>query len=78
MSMRKETKRERFVRVAETRTAKVISMIRLIGNCSNRAVYEYSEADLEKIFGTIENSLVEARQRYKNAPIGTKEVFSLN
>ena len=38
---KKETKREKFVRMAEARTIKIISMVRLLGNCSNRLAYEY-------------------------------------
>ena len=36
MAAKKETKREKFVRMAEARTIKIISMVRLLGNCSNR------------------------------------------
>ena len=31
----KETKSEKFVRIAESRTNKIIDMIKLLGNCSN-------------------------------------------
>ena len=37
-----ESKRERFVRLAEARTNKTIDMIRLIGNLSNRNNYKHS------------------------------------
>ena len=46
-----ETKKGKFVRVAEARTNKIISMIRLLGNCSNKATYEYTNGDIKKIFG---------------------------
>jgi hypothetical protein len=46
----KETKRERFVRIAEARTNKIIDMIHLLGNCSNTSTYDYTEADVNKIF----------------------------
>ena len=36
-----ETKREKFVRLVEARTNKIIAMIRLLGNCSNKANYDY-------------------------------------
>ena len=39
-------KRERFVRVAEGRTNKIIEMLRLLGNCSNKSNYEYDEKDI--------------------------------
>ena len=52
--MKNETKRDKFVRLAEARTNKIISMIRLLGNCSNSRIYEYSREDIKKIFSTIE------------------------
>lgn len=46
--MNNESKRERFVRLAEARTNKIIDMLKLLGNCSNSNVYEYTKADVEK------------------------------
>ena len=77
-STKKETKREKFVRMAEARTIKIISMIRLLGNCSNRMAYEYSERDVGKIFSAIESALADAKRRFKNSPNGTAQVFSLS
>jgi len=59
-----ETKRERFVRIAEARTNKIIDMLRLLGNCSNKGNYDYSEADVQKIFGTIERELKAAKIKF--------------
>lgn len=59
-----ETKRERFVRIAEARTNKIIDMLRLLGNCSNKGNYDYSEADVQKIFGTIERELKAAKVKF--------------
>lgn len=74
---RKETKREKFVRMAEARTIKIISMIRLLGNCSNRLAYEYTDRDVAKIFSAIESAVSDAKKRFKNTPNGTAQVFSL-
>lgn len=52
-----ESKKERFIRIAEARTNKIIDMIRLLGNCSSRATYEYSKDDVRKIFNAIESEL---------------------
>ena len=52
-----ETKNDRFVRIAEARTNKIIDMIRLLGNCSNKASYDYSKEDVKKIFGALEKEL---------------------
>lgn len=59
-----ESKSERFVRIAEARTNKIIDMIQLLGNCSNRATYDYSKEDVKKIFGAIENELRLAKAKF--------------
>ena len=63
--MKSETKRDKFVRLAEARTNKVISMIRLLGNCSNTRIYEYDKKDVQKIFSTIEDELKAAKLKYE-------------
>lgn len=78
MIAKKETKREKFIRMAEARTIKIISMVRLLGNCSNRLTYEYSDKDVNKIFAAIEGSVSDAKKRFKSAPNGTAQVFSLS
>lgn len=60
-----QEKSQRFKRVAEARTNKIIESIRLLGNCSNKSNYSYSEDDVKKIFNAIENELKMAKQRYK-------------
>ncbi len=52
-----ETKRERFVRIAEARTNKILEMIRLLGNCSSKSNYDYTEEDVREIFGALEREL---------------------
>lgn len=59
-----ESKSERFVRIAEARTNKIIDMIQLLGNCSNRATYDYTKDDIKKIFGAIENELKLAKSKF--------------
>lgn len=59
-----ESKSDRFVRIAEARTNKIIDMIQLLGNCSNRATYDYSKEDVKKIFGAIENELRIAKSKF--------------
>lgn len=59
-----ETKRDRFVRIAEARTNKIISMIQLLGNCANPGSYEYTEKDVADIFGAIEKELKVAKIKF--------------
>lgn len=61
-----ETKHEKFVRVAESRTNKIIDMIRLLGNCSSTATYEYTDEDVKKIFTAIEQELKVCKSKYQD------------
>lgn len=62
--IKKETNRERFVRIAEVRTQKIIDMIDLLGNCSNQYNYEYTQKDVEKMFTAIESALKLSKARF--------------
>ncbi len=62
--MSNELKRDRFIRIAEARTNKILEMIRLLGNCSSRANYEYTEEDIKKIFGAIEKELKITKNKF--------------
>lgn len=61
----KETKRERFLRVAERRTNNVLYRIRVLSNCANTYSYEFHPKDISKIFGAIEQELAKARARFE-------------
>ncbi len=60
-----QEKTERFKRVAENRTNKIIDQIRLLGNCANKSNYEYSEEDVRKIFSAIESELKITKAKYQ-------------
>lgn len=62
-----ESKKDKFVRIAEARTNKIIDMIRLLGNCTNKASYEYSKEDVRKIFTAIENELKAAKAKFDSS-----------
>lgn len=77
MDAQKESRRNKFVRIAEARTNKIINMIQLLGNCSNYGVYEYSEVDIDKIFNAIETELKETRKRFNKAEPKKTKQFTL-
>lgn len=66
-----ESKRDKFIRIAEARTNKIIDMVQLLGNCSNRAAYDYTEKDVADIFGAIEREVKLAKQKF--AATGDKQ-----
>ncbi len=71
-----ESKEERFVRIAEARTNKIINMIRLLGNCSNKGNYSYTDEEVKKIFAAIEAELKMAKGKFAEADAENKK-FSL-
>lgn len=73
-----ETKRDKFVRLAEARTNKIIDMIQLLGNCSNSSAYDYTQKDVEKIFSTIENEVREAKKKFNKAESQKGSRFTLD
>lgn len=73
----RESKEERFHRVAEARTNKAISMIRLLGNCSNSMVYVSRPDQVEQIFAALQTELDRARKRFVNSA-GRRKRFSLS
>lgn len=73
-----ETKRDKFVRIAEARTNKIINMIQLLGNCSNQSLYEYSQKDVNKIFNAIQAELDEAKKRYSKQDSKKGSKFTLD
>lgn len=77
MSKGQETKRECFVRLAETRTNKILDMLRLLGNCSSKGSYEYTEDDVKKIFGAIEKEVKNTKNRFLGIDSKT-ECFTLD
>ena len=58
------SKRERFRRLAESRTNKAISAIAIIGNLSNRHVYEYEDAEVKKIVKALRDAVSGVEERF--------------
>jgi len=73
--MTTETKRDRFQRLAEKRTNDVLERLRILGNCANRAQYEYSTDDVRKIFKAIEAEVNVIKMKFKD---GETQKFSLS
>lgn len=78
MKNEQESKRERFVRLVEARTNKIIDMIQLLGNCSNQNQYEYTQKDVNKIFSAIQAELDAAKKRYNKQDSQKGSKFKLD
>ena len=73
-----ETKRDKFVRLAEARTNKIIDMIQLLRNCSNQSQYEYTQKDVTKIFSAIQTELDAAKKRFNKQESQKGSKFKLD
>lgn len=77
MSKGSETKRECFVRLAEARTNKILDMLRLLGNCSSKGNYDYTDEDVKKIFNAIEKEVKNTKNKFLGID-SKEERFTLN
>jgi len=57
-------KRDRFVKIAEARTNKILDMLRLLANCSNKSNYDYNDEDIKQIFSVIEKEIKETKNAF--------------
>ena len=74
----KETKRDKFVRIAEARTNKIIDMLQLLGNCSNANAYDYTQKDVDKIFNAIESEVRESKKKFSKMESKKSTRFTLD
>ena len=68
----KTTRRERFEKVAARRTQAVLNLFESLANCSNKSNYEYTDADVRKMFTAIESKTKNTKASFGNA-INRKE-----
>ena len=74
----KQTKRDKFVRLAEARTNKIIDMLQLLSNCSNSNVYDYTQQDVDKIFNAIDAEVKEAKKKFSKIESKKSTRFTLD
>ena len=61
-----ETKRDKFVRLAEKRMDSILKGIELMGNLSNTNNYEYTQEDINKIIKEYVDMQEEAVEKLKS------------
>lgn len=71
-----DARKENFKRIAENRTNKIIDMISLLGNLSNRSYYDYTDSQINAIFDSIQVELDNQRSKFIKSKI-TKKRFKL-
>jgi hypothetical protein len=58
------SKRDRFKRLAQQRTNVVLKRLKVLGNCSNRSAYEYTEDEINKIFTAIDRQVKDVKSKF--------------
>lgn len=58
-------RRENFIRIAENRTNRIIDLIELLGNLSNKSYYDYDDEQVKKMFSAIQKSLDNQKVKFK-------------
>lgn len=71
----REAKIDRFHRIAERRTNRILESLRLLGNTANKTLYFYTDEELNKIFKAIEEKVLEIKGKFKTSK--QKEQFKL-
>jgi len=59
-----ESRNERFKRLAKQRGERILKYLQLLGNLSNRNNYDYSDEEVRKLFGAIEEELRSNRAKF--------------
>ena len=59
-----QNKKERFKRLASSRTSEVLKRLKVLSNCANRSAYDYGEEEVSKIFSAIERAVKESKSKF--------------
>ena len=70
-------KRAKFVQLANQRVNKAIDQLRLVGNLSNKAAYEYSEDDAKKIVKALQKACDATKAKLLGLTESGDQPFSL-
>lgn len=75
--MTEETKADAFKRLASARVQTVLDRLDILANCSNRAQYEYTAEQVEKIRSTIQTKLDFCMNQFSDKPSRSSNCFEL-
>lgn len=59
-----QVKHDRFVHIAEKRMDTIIHDFYMLGKCADKNVYDYTKADLEKIFNELESQISTLKEKF--------------
>lgn len=62
----KSENRKRFEKVAGNRVQFILDKLELLGNCSNRSNYDFTEEDVKKMFNAIKEKTKQIEVRFQD------------
>ena len=68
-------KKDSFNRLSQSRLIKVVDALDILGNCSNRSAYEYTEEEVIEIFKEIEEKVRLTKDKFKFENIGNTTII---
>jgi hypothetical protein len=72
---RRETKLEKFIRIAESRATKAIKKIQLLEQLGNREVYDYDEPEIAALIGELRRSVDRVEKVLRSGGKATLKIF---
>lgn len=74
----RESKEEKFQRLAEARVNKILQLYQLLGNLSWTGTYAYTRDQVDQIFTVLHAELIRAKLRFQRTQATAKKRFSLS
>ena len=71
-------KRAKFVQLANQRVTRAIDQIRLVGNLSNRAAYDFTDDDIKKIGKALQKAVDGMKLRFTDSGSSSEQSFNLD
>lgn len=65
MTKNTENRSERFKRLAEKRTRRVLNNIRVLSNLSNKGLYDYTPEQTRRVFSAMKDAIAKAEARFR-------------
>lgn len=77
MAKHDDTKRTKFVKLAEGRVQGALTAIRKIGNLSNKRSYDYDENDVKKIMKALKEAMNDVERKFDPTSGPKEKTFKL-
>ena len=75
--MENEQKRSKFIEIANRRVGDILHKVNNLKPLANTTSYSFTQRDVDKIFGAIENAVANVKESFKPKDNKKEDVFDL-